>query len=178
MESIASTEALYVEDLSVGDVWHSPRRIIRQSDVDDFAKLTGDHTPLHGDNATSPFGGPIAHGLLGLSVLAGLSTEHPRVATLALTELSDWKFDAPVFFGDAVSVITTLVDIQPHGRRAARVTWLRELVNQNGNVVQRGHFISLVATRARARKSDMAVQETSSRVSSGTSTQRGKLPAR
>jgi len=159
---------LYMEDLQVGDRWVSPERKITAEAVAEFAKLTGDHDPLHTDNGTSsPFGEPVAHGLLGLSVLAGLSTEHPRVATLALVGISDWSFEAPVFFGDRVRVVTEVQRIEKHGRRAGRVTWIRKLINQGDQVVQHGRFISLIATRARARH-----------LSADESTQAGSLPPR
>jgi acyl dehydratase len=159
---------LYMEDMRVGDRWSSPWREITADDVADFARLTGDHDPLHSDQVgSSPFGVPVAHGLLGLSVLAGLSTEHPRVATLALVGIADWRFEAPVYFGDSVQVITEVEDIEKHGRRAGRITWMRKLVNQNGGVVQQGRFISLVSTRARARH-----------LAEAAPTQRGTLPAR
>ena len=144
---------LYLEDLQVGDAWLSEKRKISGDDVAEFAVLTGDVDPLHTDDGpSSPFGQPIAHGLLGLSILAGLSTHSPSVSTLALVGLEDWQFEAPVFFGDEVHVRTEVASIQPHGRRAGRVTWLRQLINQNGKVVQQGHFVSLVASKLRARR--------------------------
>jgi 3-hydroxybutyryl-CoA dehydratase len=152
LETTTDTEPLYLEDMNVGDRWLSPWREITSDDVEQFAVLTGDHDPLHSDNSTSPFGEPVAHGLLGLSVLAGLSTEYPNVSTLALVGISDWQFEAPIFFGDQVQVSTEIEEIQQHGRRAGRVTWVRQLLNQQGRVVQRGRFVSLVATRARARR--------------------------
>lgn len=144
---------LYLEDISVGDRWFSPTREVTAEDVADFALLTGDNDPLHSeDGIDSPFGEPVAHGLLGLSMLAGLSTEAPKVATLALVSIAEWQFEAPIFFGDVVRVSTQVESIQQHGRRAGRVTWLRQLLNQHGRVVQRGRFISLVSTKARARR--------------------------
>lgn len=166
--STTSTDPLYLEDMQVGDRWISDWREITGDDVADFAVLTGDHDPLHTQaGAASPFGEPVAHGLLGLSVLAGLSSQKPNVATLALVGVSDWQFEAPIFFGDRVQVATEIESIQQHGRRAGRVTWIRQLLNQQGRVVQRGRIVSLVATRARAR-----------RLSSQEVTQRGTLPAR
>lgn len=159
---------LYLEDIQVGDRWVSPAREITAAAVAEFAQLTGDHDPLHTEEgASSPFGEPIAHGLLGLSVLAGLSTQHPRVATLALVGIADWSFEAPVFFGDSVRVITEVERIEQHGRRAGRVTWVRKLINQDGNVVQHGRFISLISTRARSRH-----------LSAGERSQAGTLPPR
>lgn len=153
MDKSADNEPLYLEDMNVGDRWLSESREITADDVADFAMLTGDHDPLHTDQTlASPFGEPVAHGLLGLSVLAGLSSKKPNVATLALVEVSNWQFEAPIFFGDCVQVLTEIEEIQQHGRRAGRVTWIRQLLNQHGRVVQRGRFVSLVASRARARR--------------------------
>jgi 3-hydroxybutyryl-CoA dehydratase len=146
---------LFFEDLLIGNRWTSEDREISADDVADFAELTGDHDPLHSDQlsgALSPFGGPVAHGLLGLSVLAGLSSQQPAVSTLALVSIADWRFEAPIFFGDCVHVITTVLETVSHGRRAGRVTWLRQLVNQNNRVVQQGTFVTLVSTRARVQR--------------------------
>jgi 3-hydroxybutyryl-CoA dehydratase len=148
-------EPLYFEDLQPGDCWTSDAREITADDVADFAHLTGDHDKLHTDQlsgAGSPFGEPVAHGLLGLSVLAGLSSQRPCVSTLALIGISAWRFEAPIFFGDVVHVVTTVMETAAHGRRAGRVTWLRQLVNQNNRVVQRGEFVTLVATRSRVQR--------------------------
>lgn len=168
LEASVNAELLYLEDMNVGDRWLSKWREITSMDVAEFATLTGDNDPLHSDDQLdSPFGEPIAHGLLGLSVLAGLSSDNPNAATLALISISDWQFEAPIFFGDRVRVMTEVVEIQQHGRRAGRVTWHRQLLNQHGRVVQRGQFVSLVATRARAR-----------RLSKEDHNQRGSVPAR
>ena len=149
----ATNACLYLEDLEVGDEWLSEPRRITADDVAEFAVLTEDVDPLHtNDGAGSPFGKPIAHGLLGLSILAGLSTRAPRVSTLALVSLEQWKFEAPVFFDDKVHVRTEVLTIEPHGRRAGRVTWHRQLINQHGKVVQHGNFISLVSSNKRFRR--------------------------
>ncbi|TWT54135.1 Bifunctional protein PaaZ [Rubripirellula amarantea] len=171
----AQVQPLYLEDMNVGDRWMSESREITADDVADFAILTGDNDPLHTEaGASSPFGEPVAHGLLGLSVLAGLSSQKPKVATLALVSIAEWQFEAPIFFGDVVRVCTEIEEIGQHGRRAGRVTWVRSLINQHGRVVQRGRFVSLVSTRARARRlsnieNEAPTDDTSSR---------GTLPAR
>lgn len=147
---------LYFEDLQPGDIWTSASREITAENVADFAELTGDHDPLHTDQllgAQSPFGEPVAHGLLGLGVLAGLSSTCPQVATLALVGIREWEFESPIFFGDVVHVVTRVTELSEHGRRAGRVTWLRQLINQNDRIVQRGTFVTLVATRVRDKRS-------------------------
>ncbi|QDV69940.1 Bifunctional protein PaaZ [Rosistilla carotiformis] len=143
-------ETLYLEDLHKGDHWVSPSRTITRDQVIGFADLTGDHDPLHVDEdfaRKSAFRKPIAHGLLGLSIMAGLSSNHPQVHTIAFTDLEDWQFKHPIFFGDTVHVETEIIAIQPHGRRAGKVTWFRQLINQSGLVVQQGSLVTIVAAK-------------------------------
>lgn len=138
--------------MKVGDRWESDWRQVSGPDVAQFADLTGDHDPLHSADAVeSPFGKPVAHGLLGLSVMAGLSSVEPNAATLALASIEDWQFDSPIYFDDRVRVITEVVSIEDYGRRAGRVTWFRQLVNEKGKVVQHGKIITIVARRTRIR---------------------------
>lgn len=141
---------LFFEDLQIGDDWYSESRKIASQDVVEFADLTGDHDPLHSQEADSPFGGQVAHGLLGLSIMAGLSSMDPSVRTLALVKISDWDFQHPIYPGDTVTAITEVAALEPYGRRAGRVTWHRRLVNQNGVTVQSGTLVTLVAARNRA----------------------------
>lgn len=155
-------EMLHLEDLQVGQRWLSPSRTIMADDVTDFAELTGDHTALHAKSdeegeSLSPFRRPVAHGLLGLSVLAGLSSEHPRVQTLALVSLGGWEFRHPIYFGDTVHVETEVVAIEPHGRRAGRVTWYRRLIGSRGQLLQEGSLVTLVAARVPQPRATAAV---------------------
>lgn len=157
--SLGPTDTLYCEDLEVGNQWLSPWRTISADDVRAFSELTGDLDPLHDEDKNgedlmpkSPFGRPVAHGLLGLSVLAGLSTEYPRAATLALVSVSDWSFENPVFFGERVRVLTSVDSIETHGRRAAKITWHRQLISDDGRTLQQGKFVTLVASNKRYRR--------------------------
>lgn len=152
--AVQEPEVLFAEDLSVGDHWSSEFREVTANDVETFASLTGDHTPIHSPSASndSPFGRPIAHGLLGLSILAGLGTTNPNASTLAFVGIENWEFLAPVFFGDSVQVRNEILEIEPHGRRAIKVRWLRQLLNETGRIVQQGHFTTLVGSQARTAK--------------------------
>jgi 3-hydroxybutyryl-CoA dehydratase len=140
------------DDLVVGDEWESARRTVTETDVTLFAGLTGDFNPLHVDHAWSksdgPFGKPVAHGLLGLALAAGLASSAPRVDTMALLGVLEWKFLLPIAFGDTLRVISTVeaVDPQSRGRRAT-VTWRRRLLNQDDQLVQEGRTQTLVRAR-------------------------------
>jgi 3-hydroxybutyryl-CoA dehydratase len=138
---------LYFDDILVGKVWVSSRRTITEADVIQFATMTGDFNPLHVDYdfaSKSHYRQPVAHGLLGLSWVAGLGSNFPNVNTLAFTAVRNWEFGRPLFFGDTVFVETTCLEKTPAGRRAGKVVWHRKLINQSDQVVQQGVFETLV----------------------------------
>lgn len=142
---------LYFDDIVVGRVWTSPRRTITESDVIQFATMTGDFNPLHVDYdyaSKSHYGQPIAHGLLGMAWVAGLGSYFPHVKTLAFTAVNNWEFGRPLFFGDTVFVETTCLDKSGAGRRAGKVVWHRKLINQTNQITQQGVFETLVSVRS------------------------------
>lgn len=138
---------LTFEELSIGDRWQSESRTIELHDIQQFAQLTGDHDRLHTDEefaSQGPFGRPVAHGMLGMSILAGLSSTAPLVQTAALIEVRNWSFCKPIFPGDTVRAVTEVVDLKSHGRRHGQVHWYRQLLNQKGEKVQEGTLVTLV----------------------------------
>lgn len=144
------TLPLGYEDLQLGDRWTSQERIVLDEDIQQFAALTGDQDPLHIDPvfaANGPFGRPIAHGLLGISFLAGLSSQAPSVQTSAFVSIRSWSFTKPIYSGDRVHVVTEVLDLKPHGRRHGEVHWYRQLINQDGQKVQEGILVTLVSRR-------------------------------
>lgn len=139
---------LFFEDLEIGQTWVSPRRTVTEADVINFATSTGDFNPLHVDYdyaSKSHYRQPIAHGLLGLSWVAGLGSYFPNVNTMAFTAVREWEFVRPLFFGDTVYVETECLSKAVSGRRTGKVSWRRQLLNQNNEVVQQGVFETLVA---------------------------------
>lgn len=142
---------LNFHDLAVGDAWTSPARTVTEADIAHFAGLSGDYNPLHVDAEAAragPFGGPVAHGLLVLSISTGLSAHAPRVDTLAFLEMVSWRFLNPVKPGDTIRVLTAVEALEPRSRdRRGVVTWSRRIVNQAGTVVQEGTTRTLVRGR-------------------------------
>jgi len=92
---------------------------ITQDAVNLFAEATGDHQWIHVDveraKKESPFGGPIAHGYLTLSLLAPMSSQ-----VLAVTDtvmgvnygLNKVRFPAPVPVGSKVRLTATLKEVE------------------------------------------------------------------
>jgi len=142
---------LHYEDFEPGRAWRTAGRTVGEAEVAAFAGLSGDYTYLHTDAeaaARSPFGGRIAHGLLGLAVLSGLMTrlgilEGTVEAFLGL----EWRFRGAVRIGDTVRG-----EIEVKERRLSRkgqglVTLALQMRNQKDEVVQEGEFILMVAKR-------------------------------
>ena len=124
-----SVNVLSFDDLVVGDEWESPGRTVTETDVVLFAGLSGDYNPLHTnhENAKSgPFGRPVAHGILGLAIATGLTSHAPRVDTMALLAILEWRFLLPIALGDTLSVVSRIEALEPQARgRRGIVTWHR-----------------------------------------------------
>ncbi len=145
---------LYGDDVEVGQEWQSLGRTITEADIVNFAGLSGDFNPIHLDHEfarSTPFHRPIAHGLLVLSIASGLALYIPPMRTLAFVGLRDWQFKGPVFIGDTLRVHTKVVEkeLRARGRRAV-ITWFRQIINQEGSVVQEGVTQTIVEGRGRA----------------------------
>ena len=96
---------------------------VDQARIDEFAHCTGDHQWIHTDveraRRESPFGGPIAHGYLTLSLIAGMAVEIGIVPSDALAcfnyGLNKVRFIAPVKSGARVRCRIVLAEITPQG---------------------------------------------------------------
>ena len=140
--------ALSFDDLVVGDEWESPRRTITQADVVLFAGISGDFNPIHMDHSAaerSPFGQPVAHGLLVLAIASGLMSQAPRLDTIAFLAILEWKFHHPILFGDTIHGVSRVEALEPSGNgRRGVVTWYRRIFNQEGRLMQEGRTQTLV----------------------------------
>ncbi len=139
----------FIQNLTVGYSFQSNGRTITEADVVNFACLSGDFNRLHVDQefaSTTRIGQRIAHGLLVLSVLSGLTTQtleyrlmEPSI--VALVSLS-CKFPKPTFLGDTIFVrISVLERIPQVAPGRDQVTFRREAVNQRGEVVAQADFV-------------------------------------
>jgi acyl dehydratase len=92
----------------MGDQFVTPARTVTESDINAFARLSGDYHPLHTDKLAaeaSEFGGIIAHGLLSFSMLTGLFMGRLGLfdATgLAFLGMDNLRFLRPVRAGDTI----------------------------------------------------------------------------
>lgn len=135
----------YLDELHVGDVFYTASRTITEADVVMFAGLTGDYTEIHTSQTmaeSTQFGQRIAHGILVLAYAHGLfmTTKLTTPTGIALAGIEDWKFKAPVFFGDTIQVKVSISDIIPSRSKIDRgiVKFFFEVLKQDGSVVQQG----------------------------------------
>jgi acyl dehydratase len=93
--------------------WHQ----ITQEQVNRFADATGDHQWIHVDVERAkqgPFGGPIAHGYLTLSLAPALLPEVYQVEGITMAVnygLNKLRFPSPVPVGSKVRTGATLVGV-------------------------------------------------------------------
>ncbi|MET4579143.1 MaoC/PaaZ C-terminal domain-containing protein [Ottowia thiooxydans] len=150
---------LYFDDLVPGQAWESPRRTVTETDVVQFAGLSGDYNALHTDAVFAeghPFGQRAAHGLLVLAIASGLTTRMPVYrlmdgARLALTELR-CKWRAPVLMGDTVHVELRIGEKVLSTKRpgTGRVVMHRTIKNQRQDVVAESEWTALLRCRPEA----------------------------
>ncbi len=143
---------LWFEEFEVGAEATTAARRLTGEDVQAFAALSGDHNPLHLDEAYAargPFGRPVAHGLLGLAVASGLMEQSGFTAgTLAAFLGLDWSFRKPVIPGESVRVRMRVAQTRAtrdpaHGLVKLQLT----LLNDRDETAQEGSFTLLVRRR-------------------------------
>ena len=96
----------------------SPWIEITQERVNTFANATDDHQWIHVDveraKQESPFGGPVAHGFLTLSLLSPLWSQVLTVTdatTVVNYGLNKVRFPSPVPVGGKIRLTATLTDV-------------------------------------------------------------------
>jgi acyl dehydratase len=106
----------------------SPWLDVTQARINTFADATDDHQWIHVDVERAkegPFGGPIAHGYLTLSLLIPLWSEILVIEDMDMAVnygLNKVRFPAPVPAGSRVQVTATLADAEEVGGDGIQAT--------------------------------------------------------
>jgi acyl dehydratase len=114
-----------------GAEFASRQRTITETDVVNFASLTGDWHPAHTNQLWAQenvFGERIAHGMLLLSYSIGLV---PNAYIVALRRIKNVVYKAPVRFGDTVHVRGKLERLKPFTDDVGLVGARWKLANQD-----------------------------------------------
>ena len=141
----------YLEEFEVGRVYPTRARTITETDVVTFGCLTGDFHDNHFNGhrmEQSEFGQRIAHGLLVLSYCNGMFNQTGlfQDTCTALLGVEEWKFMAPVFFGDTIRCDAIPEEIIPSRSKPDRgVMKLRfQIYNQNDVLCQSGIMVVMM----------------------------------
>jgi acyl dehydratase len=141
----------YFDDVMLGDEGTTPEVTVTKEMIRAYADLTGDQTPVHVDEEfakASHFGGIVAHGLFGLSLADGLKTQgtlqFPPGASLGW----NWDFLKPIRAGDRLHVKYRIGAMRETKKPGWGIVNLAsELINQDGEVVQKGEHKLMILRR-------------------------------
>ncbi|NDJ86040.1 MAG: dehydratase [Chloroflexi bacterium] len=143
---------VYFEDMEIGETRETLGRTITETDIINFAGVSGDFNPLH-INApyaeASQFGDRIAHGVLGLAVATGqaYSLGFLEGTIIAFLECA-WKFRGPIYIGDTIRTISKITKKREMpSAGGGLITFDVKLLNQKDETVQKGTWTVMVASR-------------------------------
>jgi acyl dehydratase len=142
----------YWDDATVGDTCISPTYEVTAERVMAYADLTGDHTPVHTDEEyakTTEFGTRVAHGLFGLSIADGLKTQSDYRFLPGMSLGWTWDFLGPIKLNDVVHVKFSVGSMRASKSKPGWgiVVLPSELINQRGDVVQKGEHRLMIPRR-------------------------------
>lgn len=135
--------------LIVGETVITQGRTIGEGDVNLFAGLVGDLTPIHVDEmfaATTPHGGRIAHGPLTMATAIGLATHTGLFGERVLGLVNiNWDFSGVVKLGDTIRAKMTVESVRPTSKPGRGLaTYGFVVLNQHDESVQRGRMMVIV----------------------------------
>ena len=123
-QTLSDLEACVGQEVAVSD-WLT----ITQQQVNLFAEATGDHQWIHVDPekaAAGPFGGPIAHGYLTLSLLPKFFESSMNIIECGMGVnygLNKVRFMAPVPVGSRLRARMTLLSAEPIEGSGLQMAW-------------------------------------------------------
>jgi 3-hydroxybutyryl-CoA dehydratase len=135
----------FIEDLTVGmeeSLWHT----VTAEDIAAFARVSGDHNPVHLDEAyaaATPFKQRIAHGILTASYISAvLGTRLPGPGCVYVSQTLNFK--APVYIGAEVIATVKITDLIPEKKRVI----FSCVCKVGGKAVLEGEAVLTVPSRA------------------------------
>ena len=123
-EKFADLTALVGQEVAVSD-WIT----VSQEQINQFAQATGDHQWIHVDverAKAGPFGAPIAHGFLTLSLIPVLSQNAMEIRQNGMGVnygLNKVRFTGPVPAGSRVRGRFKLLKSEPIENNGFQITW-------------------------------------------------------
>ncbi|MCG2572815.1 phenylacetic acid degradation bifunctional protein PaaZ [Acinetobacter sp. ME22] len=145
------------DELVIGERLLTARRTVTESDLVNFACLSGDHFYAHTDKiaaANSFFGERVAHGYFIISAAAGLFVDAAEGPVIANYGMDNLRFVEPVKIGDSIQVELTCKQKTPKPQKDPTqpahgvVVWDIKVKNQRQELVATYDILTLVARAA------------------------------
>ncbi len=142
----------YFDDFEVGKEFVTGGRTVTEAVVTNFAGVSGDMHKLHLNKdygKTTIFGKNIAHGLCVLAVASGEIVQTGILENvMAFFSMQDWRFMSPVFFDDTIRVKIKVLEKRESSKKdRGTITLALEIINQMGEIVQKGQWVVMVSRR-------------------------------
>jgi oxepin-CoA hydrolase/3-oxo-5,6-dehydrosuberyl-CoA semialdehyde dehydrogenase len=143
----------YFEDLQIGETLSTHKHTVTESDIINFANLTGDHFYAHVDETAlegTPFERRVAHGYWILSKAAGMFVEPRKGPVLLNYGLEECRFTKPVYPGMTIGVRLTVKEKIAQEQRDENdvpkgiVKWLVEVFDQANETVAIATILTMV----------------------------------
>ena len=148
----------YFEELEIGETLLTHRRTVTESDVVNFAGISGDFFYAHMDDIAakdSLFERRVAHGYFVLSAAAGLFVDPAPGPVLANYGLEGLRFVKPVYIGDTIQARLTCKQKTAKEDREGQIPqgvvhWDVEVTNQQAEPVAVYTILTLVRRQSAA----------------------------
>jgi oxepin-CoA hydrolase / 3-oxo-5,6-dehydrosuberyl-CoA semialdehyde dehydrogenase len=145
----------YFEELTIGDSLTTHKRTVTETDIVNFANISGDNFYAHVDITSltgSIFKSRVAHGYFIISAAAGLFVDPKKGPVLANYGLDELRFTQPVYVNDTIYVNLTVLDKIDKENREGQppqgvVKWDVEVINQREELVAQATILTLVEKR-------------------------------
>ena len=129
----------YFEDYSLNETSVTGTRTITESDIVNFAGLSGDFHELHMSEEFArrgPFGRRIAHGALIFSISTGLTIQMGESdKIIAFYGVDKLRFTHPTFISDTIRVTKRVIELIPKDDKRGVVAFETTVLNQHDQPV-------------------------------------------
>jgi oxepin-CoA hydrolase/3-oxo-5,6-dehydrosuberyl-CoA semialdehyde dehydrogenase len=143
----------YFEELHIGETLHTHKRTVTETDIVNFANISGDNFYAHMDETSlegTLFERRVAHGYFILSAAAGLFVDPKKGPVMANYGLEDCRFTKPVYVGSTIGVRLTVKEKiaqdtkTPEDKPRGIVKWWVDVFDETGETVAIATILTLV----------------------------------
>ncbi|MBN4051542.1 phenylacetic acid degradation bifunctional protein PaaZ [bacterium AH-315-M05] len=144
------------DDLEIGETLVTHKRTVTETDIVNFANISGDNFYAHMDVTSlegTIFEERVAHGYFILSAAAGLFVDPKKGPVLANYGIDECRFIKPVYVGATIGVRLTVKEKTAQEKRPddtvakGIVKWLAEVYDETGETVAMATILTLVKRR-------------------------------